>query len=156
MLAVTLAESELAAMLDADSAVAAVNAVVGSGLEGDRYFSGAGTFSLTPGGGREVTLIEAEALEALARDYEFTLDPASARRNLLTRGVPLNHLVGKTFCVGEVVLRGVRLAEPCQHLATLNDSRKVLTGLLHRGGLRADIVQGGAIRVGDSVEEIIV
>src|SRR6185312_4735262 len=91
---------------------------------------------------REVTLIEEEALAGMAREYEVLLPPAQARRNLLTRGVPLNHLVGQTFRVGNVVLRGIRLCEPCGHLQKLT-CKGVLKGLLHRGGLRAQIVQGG-------------
>src|SRR6516165_3160351 len=86
-------------------AVDAVDAVAGRGLMGDRYFAKEGTFSAKDGPDREVTLIESEALEGLARQYEITLQPAQSRRNLLTRGVPLNHLVGKTFAVGLVVLR---------------------------------------------------
>ena len=133
------------------SAVAQVTAVAGQGLEGDRYYKKTGTFSATPGTGREVTLIESEAIEALERDYEMTLSPGDARRNIVTRGVPLNHLVGKEFRVGDVTLRGMRLNEPCNHLASLTDP-KVKAGLVHRGGLRAEIVVGGVIRVGDAIQ----
>ena len=83
-----------------------VKAVAGTGLEGDRYFTGIGTFSKSPGAGREVTLIEVEAIEALEREKNISLPPGEARRNLVTRGVPLNHLVGREFQVGEVRLRG--------------------------------------------------
>lgn len=128
----------------------AVRAVAGRGLEGDRYYQGAGTFSDQPGLGREVTLVEIEALEALERDYRIELEPGLTRRNIVTRGVPLNHLVGAEFKVGEVVLRGVRLCDPCAHMEKL--SRKgVLRGMIHRGGLRAEIVVEGMIRVGDVV-----
>jgi MOSC domain-containing protein YiiM len=127
-----------------------VNAISGKGLEGDRYFAGDGSFSKNAGTGREVTLIEAEAIDALERDYGYKLDYKDARRNVITRGVPLNHLVGQEFRVGEVTLRGVRLSEPCNHLAGLTNE-KVRAGLVHRGGLRADIVSAGAIRVGDVV-----
>jgi MOSC domain-containing protein YiiM len=98
-----------------------------------------------------VTLIEIEAIEALERDYGVKLSPGDARRNIVTRGVALNHLVGKEFRVGEVVLRGIRLCEPCQHLVQLTGQEKVLPGLVHRGGLRAQVVKGGVIRVGDAV-----
>jgi len=125
-------------------------AVAGKGLEGDRYFSGSGSWSSTPGSGRQVTLIEMETIEALDRDYEMKIEPGQARRNVVTRGVALNHLVGREFSVGEVRLRGMRLNEPCNHLASLTDE-KVKLGLVHRGGLRADIVSGGVIRVGDAV-----
>ena len=98
-----------------------------------------------------MTLIEIEALEALRRDYEIELEPGAARRNIVTRGVALNHLVGREFSVGGVRLRGVRLCEPCAHLEKL--SRKgVLRSLVHRGGLRADILSEGTIRPGDPVE----
>ena len=127
-----------------------VRAVEGKGLEGDRYFSGEGSWSSTPGSGRQVTLIELETIEALDRDYEMKIEPGQARRNIVTRGVALNHLVGREFSVGEVVLLGLRLCEPCNHLAGLTDE-KVRQGLVHRGGLRADIVSGGVIRVGDEI-----
>lgn len=132
--------------------VSQVRAVPGKGLEGDRYFSSQGTFSNPPGPSREVTLIEAEALEALRREYSIELAPGGARRNLVTQGVPLNHLVGRDFRVGEAVLRGMRLCEPCKHLEGLTQ-QGVIAGLTHRGGLRAQIIQEGLIRVGDVVEE---
>ncbi len=134
-------------------AVSEVRAVPGKGLEGDRYFYEIGTFSDQPGPSREVTLIEIEAVEALARDYETAINPADSRRNIITRAVALNHLVGKEFCVGEVRLRGIRLCEPCAHLASLT-VRQVMTGLVHRGGLRAQILTDGIIRVGDAVQAL--
>src|SRR5215831_9768417 len=94
------------------NAVDQIEAVAGRGLVGDRYYLKEGTFSGKDGPDREVTLIESEALEGCAREYEVSLQPAQGRRNLLTRGVPLNHLVGKTFAIGPVVLRGLRLCEP--------------------------------------------
>lgn len=124
--------------------------VKGAGIEGDRYAAKAGTFSRKPGDGREVTLIELEALEALERDYGIALSPHETRRNILTQGVALNHLVGRTFKVGAVVLRGTRLCEPCGHLEKLTRAG-VREGLIHRGGLRADVVEGGRIRVGDAI-----
>jgi MOSC domain-containing protein YiiM len=131
-------------------AVAEARAVPGQGLEGDRYFRKIGTYSDHPGSGREVTLIEAEAIEALAREAGIELPPGASRRNIMTRGVPLNHLVGRRFRVGEVVLEGTRLCEPCTHLEGLT-RQGVLPGLIHRGGLRTVIVTGGTIRVGDIV-----
>jgi len=104
------------------------------------------------GEGREVTLIEIEAIEALAREKNIEIPPELARRNLVTRGVPLNHLVGREFQVGSVGLVGKRLCEPCQYLEALT-TKGVLTRLLHRGRLRADIVLGGTIRIGDAVSE---
>jgi len=136
--------------------MAAVNqarAVPGKGLEGDRYFSQIGTYSNKPGPAREVTLIEIEAVEALNRDYQIELAPRNTRRNILTRGVSLNHLVNCEFLVGEARLRGVRLCEPCSHLEGLT-SPGVSRGLVHRGGLRAQIVTPGLIRVGDRIQTL--
>lgn len=130
-----------------------VHAVAGRGLEGDRYFHDGGTFSHLGRNGRDVTLICIEEIEAMSRDYEIEIDPADARRNIVTRGVPLNHLVGKTFQIGDVVLRGVRLCEPCKHLAEVTGI-DLIRGMVHRGGLRCDIIQSGIIRVNDSVQEI--
>lgn len=132
------------------TSVEEVRAVEGRGLEGDRYFDRAGTWSSRPGTGREITLIESEAVEAAARDYGLNLFPGDARRNLVTTGVSVNHLVGKEFVVGEVRLRGMRLCEPCEHLADLT-GQPVVPALVHRGGLRAEIVSGGFIRVGDPI-----
>ena len=99
------------------AAVEQVHAVPGKGLEGDRYFDRTGTFSSKHGPDREVTLIEIEVIDALERDYSIEISPGDARREIVTRGVPLNHLVGREFQVGAVLLRGIRLCEPCSHLA---------------------------------------
>jgi MOSC domain-containing protein YiiM len=131
--------------------VPALRAVPGRGLEGDRYYVQAGTFSQKPGVDREVTLIESEAVDALLRDYEIEFDAGMCRRNIVTRGVPLNHLVGRGFQVGEVHLRGLRLCEPCGHLEELA-GRPIRRGLVHRGGLRAQILIGGIIRTGDAIQ----
>ena len=131
-------------------AVEEVSAVAGKGLEGDRYFRASGTYSDRPGPGREITLIESEAIEAMARDNELAIAPGEARRNVVTRGAPLNHLVGREFLEGGVRVRGIRLCEPCSHLEGLT-RRGVLAGLIHRGGLRAQILVGGEIRVGDPI-----
>jgi|SRR6516165_5625575 MOSC domain-containing protein YiiM len=128
-----------------------IEAIAGRGLDGDRYFRKEGTFSDKDGPDREITLIEVEAIEDLKRDYKIPLEPAQARRNLLTRGVPLNHLVGCTFAIGPVVLRGIRLCEPCGHLEKLT-AAGVKAGLTHRGGLRAQILVGGMLEVGAPIE----
>ncbi|MBI4636586.1 MAG: MOSC domain-containing protein [Candidatus Rokubacteria bacterium] len=136
-----------------------VRAVPGRGLEGDRYFLGRGFYSPKASfGGREVTLIEVEAIEALwggvvnaqGERLGIKLAPADARRNITTSGVPLGHLVDQAFWVGEVLVRGTRLCEPCKHLEDLTQPG-VLGGLVHRGGLRAQILTEGVIRVGDVV-----
>ena len=128
-------------------AVTEVVAIPGVGLEGDRYGLGKGTFS-KPEPDFELTLIEAEAIEALKGDYNVELAPGEARRNLVTRGIALNHLVGRDFQIGEVRAHGIRLCEPCDHLQRLT-GRQLIKGLRHRGGLRAQILTPGSIRVGD-------
>ncbi len=118
--------------------------VTGRGIEGDRYFSGTGTYSIKPDA-RDVTLIEMEVLEAIARGdppapgEKVDLAPADHRRNLTTRGVPLNHLVGKRFKVGEAVLIGGRLNFTCRYLEKLL-RQPVYTALLNRSGLNCRIV----------------
>ena len=125
----------------------------GQGLEGDRYLAGGGTYSEKRAPGRHLTLIEAEAIEALAGDAGIELGYGEARRNVVTRGVDLNGLVGKPFRVGELRCVGVEPCDPCRHLERLTKPG-VLRGLVGRGGLRADVVRGGEIAVGDSVEAI--
>src|SRR5712692_9166223 len=126
-----------------------VRAIPGRGLEGDRYFFRQGTF-YKPQPDRELTLIEAEAIEALRNEFQVEFDLGASRRNVVTRGVPLNHLVGREFLIGDVKVRGIRLCEPCDHLQRVT-GKHVIKGLRHRGGLRAQILTQGTIRVGDSV-----
>lgn len=133
------------------TSVIEVNAVPGKGLQGDRKYMPAGYQDPSYSPDLEITLIEMEAIEALAREQDIELAPGKARRNLVTRGVALNHLVEKEFQVGEVRLKGLRLCEPCNHLASLTQ-HGVLTGLIHRGGLRAQILNAGIIRVGDTLK----
>ena len=141
-----IAEAKAAELLPVPEA----RAIPGHGLEGDRYCKHQGTFSKSGEPDREVTLVEAEAVEALARDYNVTIKEGEARRNLVTRGIALNHLVGKEFLVGDVRLRGIRLCEPCGHLEKLTVPG-VQKGLIHRGGLRAQIVTEGFLRNGDPI-----
>jgi MOSC domain-containing protein YiiM len=126
-------------------------AIAGVGLDGDRYATAAGRFS-DRGDRRDVTLIEREAIVGARHEYDLELGEQETRRNLITEDVPLNHLVGKTFRVGDVVLRGIRLAEPCSYLAGLAERPGISRALVHRGGLRAEIVSDGVIGVGDTVE----
>jgi hypothetical protein len=118
-------------------------AVAGRGLEGDRYYDGRGTFS-GPGRGYQLTLVEAEVLDSLDLPWE------QARRNIVTRGIALNALVGHRFEIGAVECIGRRLAEPCSHLEKLARPG-LLRPLVHRGGLRADILTGGPIIIGDPI-----
>jgi MOSC domain-containing protein YiiM len=118
--------------------------VAGQGLEGDRYFLGKGSFSHWRGTGRALTLVEAEALEDVGLSF------AAARRNVVTRGVDLNALVGMRFRVGEVECLGRRLCEPCRHLERL-EGDGLMRSLAGRGGLRADVLGEGLVTVGDPV-----
>jgi hypothetical protein len=134
---------------DAEAPLVAVDeatAVAGRGLEGDRYAAGRGTFS-GRGRGYELTLVDADVLD------EIGLPWPAARRNVVTRGVALNALVGRRFRVGAVECVGRRLAEPCSHLEKLARPG-LLRPLVHRGGLRADIVLGGRIAVGDEIAAV--
>jgi len=128
-------ESELPQPVDAVD-------VTADGVVGDRYAES-----------RDLTLIEAEALEGLREDTGIELSPAEVRRQVLTRGIRLNDLVGERFTVGGVECVGQELCEPCNHLQGLTYPG-VLRGLVHRGGLRADIVSGGRIAVGDEVMRV--
>ncbi|MFG1357576.1 MOSC domain-containing protein [Xanthobacter tagetidis DSM 11602] len=136
--------------------LAEAECVAGRGIVGDRYFLGNGTYSGRPDV-REVTLIEQEALDALARndpplqEAPIVLAPVDHRRNLTVRGVPLNHLVGRRFRVGEVILRGGRLNFPCKYLEQLLDL-PVYLPLYNRSGLNCGIERGGVIRPGDEIE----
>lgn len=131
-----------------------VRALAGQGLEGDRYAIGKGYYSPRPGTGRHLTLIEAEVLEALWKETGISLLPHEHRRNITTRGIALNTLVGKRFRIGEVLCQGMRLCEPCTYLEGLT-GKPVLEPLVHRAGLRADILTNGVIRVGDPIIEEI-
>lgn len=132
-------------------AVSEVRAVAGKGLEGDRYFDGTGTYSAKVDPAHEVTLIEAEAVEALRRETGLELPMGQTRRNVVTRAVALNHFVGREFTVGELRLRGHRLCEPCGHMERLVGLKGARAGLVHRGGLRCQILTGGILRVGDVI-----
>jgi MOSC domain-containing protein YiiM len=121
-----------------------VMAVPGEGLEGDRHFGP---------GAHDLTLVAAEALEGLAADAGIELGPGESRRNVMTRSVSLNDLVGKRFRIGTVECVGEELCEPCRHLEALTEPG-VLRGLVHRGGLCARVVKGGEIAVGDEIVEL--
>jgi MOSC domain-containing protein YiiM len=132
--------------------VDSVSAVAGMGLEGDRNFGRKAKPSAKYRPERQVTLIEAETLEAVrATGRDFTA--ADARRNVVMRGVRLNELVGRTFRVGPVLLRGVERCDPCTHLGRLT-YRGVVRDLHERGGLRAEILEGGTLTPGDELSSI--
>jgi MOSC domain-containing protein YiiM len=140
-----IAQEEGAAVVE----VTEIQAIAGRGLEGDRYFNKAGKMKRQKPE-REVTLIEAEAIEAMARDYGIELGSGASRRNITTRGVPLNHLVGREFSVGDARLQGIKLCDPCSYLEGLTEEG-VRKGLANRGGLNARILSSGVIRAGDEV-----
>jgi hypothetical protein len=119
-------------------------AIAGRGLVGDRYVDGAGTFSNPHGVGHDLTLVEAERMEQIGRRPEL------ARRNIVTRGIDLNALVGENFTVGEATCIGRRLCEPCAHLQRITEPG-IMRPLVHKAGLRADLLEGGRIAVGDRV-----
>lgn len=135
-------------------AIEEAEVVAGVGIVGDRYARGAGYFSRPTGSGEDLTLVEEEAIEAVRRDYGIGIALGDTRRNVVTARVPLNHLVGTEFQVGEVVVRGVELAEPCTHLAKLTGIAALRKAFVHRGGLRADVLVGGRVRVGDVIRPI--
>jgi len=131
-----------------------VEAVVGAGLAGDRYFAGVGFYSARPTapGAREVTLFEAEVLDWLSAEHGIVLSVAEHRRNLTTRGVRLDALLGHRFRIGEVLLEGVKDCPPCDHLEQLVN-KSVLQPLVGRAGVRARVLEGGIIRVGDVIAQ---
>jgi MOSC domain-containing protein YiiM len=135
--------------------VPSAKALAGRGLAGDRYAATAGTFSSESptARGYDLTLIEAEVLDELVLPDGSRLNYADARRNIVTRGVDLNRLVGRRFLIGEVECLGQRLCEPCAHLERLT-LPGTLKALIHRGGLRADIVSGGDVAVGMTIETL--
>ena len=129
------------------TAVESVTAQHGEGLEGDRYRQHNGWAPR----GSAITLVEAEAVEAIADEFGIHLPPGGTRRNVVTRGIRLNDLVGREFTVGPVRCLGYELCEPCAHLRAMTGEPQLIKALVHRGGLRADILTDGTIAVGDQV-----
>lgn len=129
--------------------------VAGRGIEGDRYYNEIGSHSGDEDDepSYEVTLIESETIAAIQREKHLDIDSGTPRRNIITQGFALNHLVHRTFRIGEVVLYGIALREPCPLLAETT-SHGLLVSLIHRGGLGARILSGGVVRVGDLIEEV--
>ncbi len=128
--------------------------VAGKGVEGDRNFKKVGTYKGTGklGEGKELTLVEEEALAAAKREHDVDVTFAETRRNVLVRGVRLNDLVGREFRIGDVLVRGVKLCEPCIKIASWS-KKPLIRALTHRGGLCAQIIEGGPIRVGSPISE---
>jgi MOSC domain-containing protein YiiM len=127
-----------------------IRAIEGVGLEGDRYASAVGTYSDRPGPHRQATFVEREVIAAVNEEAGIELGEHESRRNLVTEGVPLHHLIGRTFRVGDVVFRGIKSCPPCAHVERLTRPG-VRAALENRGGLRAEIVHGGVLRIGDEI-----
>jgi MOSC domain-containing protein YiiM len=124
--------------------------VPGMGIEGDRYYNLAAKSNENLKPGRELTLVEMEAIDSICQQDGIPLTPDQTRRNIVTRGIPLNDLVGRVFTIGATQLRGIRLCEPCSYLAGRTDPR-ILTSMVHRGGLRAEIISEGIIHLNDII-----
>jgi len=122
----------------------------GAGIDGDRYGRGEGTFSDYPKD-HELTLIEAEVLELMAEAYSLYFQPGETRRNIMTRGIELNPLVGKRFRIGGALCEGTRLCEPCAYLEKITERPGISRLLAGRAGLRAIVLQDGVIRPGDAI-----
>jgi MOSC domain-containing protein YiiM len=125
--------------------VESVRALAGRGLEGNRYF-----FESDAPPGVALTLIAAEAVEAMEREHGISIEPRESRRNIVTRGIDVNELLGKEFRIGDVECRGIELCEPCTTLQAMTKPG-IIKGLVHRGGLNVDILSDGEISVGDVV-----
>jgi len=133
--------------------VPSLKLIEGVGIEGDRYARGEGFYSDRPEEGRQVTLFEAETLEALLRDHNIELAASDHRRNVTTRGVPLNHLVGQKFRVGHAILEGTRLSTPCRHIEQIT-GQEIFNVLINRSGLNSRILTGCPIFVGDPIAPV--
>src|SRR5215471_1150267 len=129
---------------------ARVLASPGVGLQGDRYAAGIGHWSPDKRAGRDLTLIEAEVIESLRNELGLALDAGALRRNVVTRGVRLNDLVGVRFRIGPLLVYGTRLCEPCEYLVQLVGA-PILAPLVHRGGLRVDVLTGGELVEGAGI-----
>ncbi len=136
------------------TACQSVRAVVGKGLAGDRYAAGIGTYSAVPGGNRELTLMAAEALEVVAREFAVSLPQTECRRNIVTRGVNLDALYGKRFRIGTVECYGARECPPCGYIERLTGIAGLNRALAGRGGLRVDILSDGEIALGDTIHDV--
>ena len=133
--------------------MSAVTLIAGRGIEGDRYMMREGFYSGLRKEGDQITLFEYETLLALKRDAGIEFAPEEHRRNVTVEGVPLNHLVGRRFWLGETILEGVGLVEPCRHLETVT-GKTISKHLINRGGIYCKILQSGMVRVGDRARRI--
>lgn len=148
--AIYIAPKAKAAMQRVDT----VEAIAGRGLVGDRYHQGTGAFSRFPGIRREVTLISAEALSDAEAGFGVSLSAGEHRRNLVVSGAPLVDLVKRSFRIGEVVLRGVQVCAPCAYLVRVTGQERIFDALTGRGGLRAQVLEGGTLCQGAVVRPL--
>lgn len=134
---------------------ATLDVELGHGIVGDRYFLPQRTLEIAAAAPRkeELTIISADALDAFNAQFALEIPYGEFRRNIVTRGIDLNALVGKRFRIGEVLCEGIELCEPCSKLAR-TVSHLVLPHLVHRAGIRAAIFEGGQIVRGDTIEEM--
>jgi MOSC domain-containing protein YiiM len=132
-----------------------IRLIEGKGIEGDRYMIGReeGFYSHKPEEGRQVTLFELETLVALKRDANIELGPEEHRRNVTVEGVPLTHLVGRQFWLGETLLEATRLSIPCRHIEEIT-GKPIFDPLINRSGLNCRILNGGTVKVGDPVRNV--
>lgn len=133
-------------------AIASAELQAGKGIVGDRYYSVQGTFTepLKDSADFEVTLIEQEEIDRFNQTTGLNYVGSDFRRNIVTRDIRLNDLVGKEFVVGKVKLRGMRLCEPCAHLASLL-GQQILQHMIHKAGLRAQIIESGTVMIADNI-----
>ena len=129
--------------------LAQVRAFADRGLEGDRFFRESWAAAKRPD--KAVSLIEQEVLEMAASDHQVTIAGDKTRRNIITRGVPLIELLDREFMIGNVVMRGIRLFEPCAHLEKVSQIRGIFRALENRSGLKAAILSDGVIHTGDAI-----
>ena len=131
--------------------VAQVEAIAGRGLVGDRYYLGTGYYSGKPGWGANVSLLAAEAIDAVNAGHAQHFTGAMLRRNIVTRGIDVETLIGREFQLGTAVLRGLKRYPPCRHLAELCGAPELIRYLAYCGGIGAEVVASGVIAVGDEV-----
>ena len=131
-----------------------LNALAGLGIEGDRYLLGAGTYSKKPEPGRQVTLIKSEILDWLKKEFDITVKPEECRRNVVTRDVEINELIGTEFFVGEVRLRAHRITQPCIYLENLLSQPGLYQALWDNGGISCEIMTDGVIKEGDIITTV--
>ena len=128
-----------------------INAIAGKGIEGDRYLLETGTYSKKPEPGRQVTLIQSEVLDSLKIKFDITVKPEESRRNVLTKGIEINDLIGTEFFVGPVRLKAHRLTRPCLYLDKLLSQPVLYNELWENGGISCEILSGGVIKEGDVI-----